>query len=271
LYKVKKGKQEQYIKDDPALDQYLLQGALDGSSLHTSNNAPAISGSALEALAIQYNQVMATIQRLERVVPSVILNQMLYAPVLAVDALQDQDELSEWLDGMIERLSDNESGGAIYDGVVKANPERGGYLPVVTITTHGIDDDYLINYDFFHSAEYRAIVALNEALSGLIEPTGYFQRGERQLSTQSFSEGLAWLMKEARRGLGIQRYKGLGEMNPEQLWDTTMDPECRRMLRVTIDDAIAADQMFTTLMGDEVEPRRNFIETNALQVSNLDV
>jgi len=271
LYKVKKGKQEQYIKDDLGLDQFLLQGAMDGSALHTSDGAPAISGSALEALATQYNQVMATIKRLERVVPSVILEELIYSPTLAAESLQDQDKLAEWLDALIEKLSEKEASGALYDGMVKENPERGGFLPVVTITTHGIDDDHLISYDFFHSAEYRAIVALNEALSGLIEPTGYFQRGERQLPTQSFAEGLAWLMKEARRGLGIQRYKGLGEMNPEQLWETTMDPECRRMLRVTIDDAIAADQMFTTLMGDEVEPRRNFIESNALRVSNLDV
>ena len=271
LYKVKKGKQEQYIKDDPALGQYLLQGALDNSALYTSDSSPAISGSALEALASQYNQVVATIKRLERVVPSVILEQLIYAPVLAPDALQDQAKVADWLDSLVDCLADKESNGAQYDGMVKDNPERGGYLPVVTITTHGIDDDYLINYDFFHSAEYRAIVALNEALAGLIEPTGFFQRGERKLATSSFAEGLAWLMKEARRGLGVQRYKGLGEMNPDQLWETTMDPETRRMLRVTIDDAIAADQMFTTLMGDEVEPRRNFIQSNALQVANLDI
>ena len=191
--------------------------------------------------------------------------------MLAEGDLVDQDKVAEWLDAMVDSLADAEASGAMYDGMVKENPERGGYLPVVTITTHGIADDYLINYDFFHSAEYRSIVALNEALSGLIEETGYFKRGERKMETQSFADGLAWLMKEARRGLGIQRYKGLGEMNPEQLWETTMDPESRRMLRVTIDDAIAADQMFTTLMGDEVEPRRNFIESNALNVSNLDV
>ena len=271
LYKVKKGKQEQYIKDDPALDEYLLQGALDNSALYTSDSAPAISGSALEALASQYLQVMATIKRLERVVPSVILEQLIYSPVLAADDLQDQGKVADWLDTLVETLADKETAGAQYDGMVKDNPERGGYLPVVTITTHGIDDDYLLNYDLFHSADYRSIVALNETLSGLIEPTGFFQRGERKLATTSFAEGLAWLMKEARRGLGVQRYKGLGEMNPDQLWETTMDPETRRMLRVTIDDAIAADQMFTTLMGEEVEPRRNFIQSNALQVSNLDV
>jgi DNA gyrase subunit B len=167
-------------------------------------------------------------------------------------------------------LEEQEVGGAMYDGQVRGNPERDGYLPMITITTHGIDEDYMISFDFFSSGEYRSIVALNGSLSGLLEQDGYFQRGEKIFPTESFALGLAWLMKEARRGLAVQRYKGLGEMNPGQLWETTMDPEQRRMLCVTIDDAIAADQMFTTLMGDEVEPRRLFIEENALRVANLD-
>lgn len=270
LYKVKKGKQEQYLKDDPALDGFLLQGAMDNSSLYSSVSAPAISGTGLESLALQYRQVMATIKRVERIIPAVILNQMIYAPVLAVDALHDQDKVAVWLDSMLACLENQEVGGALYDGEVRSNPERDGFLPMIKITTHGIDDDYLVSFDFFSSSEYRSIVALNLTLSGLLETDGYFQRGEKTFSTQSFALGLAWLMKEARRGLAVQRYKGLGEMNPEQLWETTMDPDQRRMLCVTIDDAIAADQMFTTLMGDDVEPRRLFIEENALRVANLD-
>ena len=270
LFKVKKGKQEQYLKDEKALDGFLLQGAMDNASLYSSVDAPAITGTGLETLAMQYRQVMATVKRVERIIPAVILTQMIYAPVLTLEELHDQDKLSAWLDSILECLEKQEDGGALYDGQVRSNPERDGYLPMFTITTHGIADDYLISFDFLSSGEYRSIVALNEALAGLLEKDGYFQRGEKVFATESFALGLDWLMKEARRGLSVQRYKGLGEMDPDQLWETTMDPDQRRMLCVTIDDAIAADQMFTTLMGDDVEPRRMFIEENALRVANLD-
>ena len=130
---------------------------------------------------------------------------------------------------------------------------------------------YVFEEDFFASKDYGVIVDLSNKIKGLIEKDGYFRRGDKTLATQDFKKGVEWLLQEARRGHTIQRYKGLGEMNPEQLWETTMDPQVRRMLQVTIRDAIEADQIFTCLMGDHVEPRREFIEENALRVANLDV
>ena len=156
--------------------------------------------------------------------------------------------------------------------VIKFNTtELGEYYPQITIRQHGIDRHYYLNHDFIDSNDYQKITAVGEIVNSMIEESGFVQRGEKKHDVHSFEEALVWLMHESKRGLYIQRYKGLGEMNPEQLWETTMDPNTRRMLQVSIEDAIAADQLFTTLMGDQVESRRDFIETNALNVHNLDI
>jgi DNA gyrase subunit B len=273
LYKVKKGKQEQYLKDDIAKEDYLLQEALENAALYTHKAAPPITGFALESLARQYQQVMSIINRLERMIPAEVLRKIvdLDHPPIQLQQLSDQHMISQWLDNLLVLLEESDSVGCSYDGQVEVNPDRDGYLPKISITTHGIAVDHLLSYEFFNSNEYQSIIALNQSLKGLMEHDAYVKRGERKLVTGNFSEALQWLLKEANRGMGLQRYKGLGEMNPGQLWETTMDPNARRMLQVTIDDAIAADQMFTTLMGDDVEPRRYFIENHALQVANLDI
>lgn len=272
LYKISKGKQEQYLKDEAAMTEFLTQAALEGASLFVNADAPGIGGEALERLVSQYRKVMATIERLSRLYPAEVLEKMIYLPALRAEDLADQSHVQQWCDQMLAHFSlDSKAGSQKYLAQVKEDKERNLFLPEIEIIAHGISNHYLINRDFFLSGEYGLIVALGESLESLIEDGAFIQRGERKQPIHNFTEALDWLMKESRKGYNIQRYKGLGEMNPEQLWDTTMNPETRRMLRVTIQDAIAADQIFTTLMGDHVEPRREFIETNALAVANLDI
>jgi DNA gyrase subunit B len=184
--------------------------------------------------------------------------------------LSDQAKVSQWVDRLEEHLLDTLAGSTVYQLSMTEDKERHIFVPKVQAIAHGLATDYQFSHAFFDSKEYQAIVALSETLDGLIEEGAYLKRGEKQHPVASFEAVIEWMMGEAKRGYAIQRYKGLGEMNPEQLWETTMDPESRRMLKVTIEDAIAADQIFNTLMGDEVEPRRAFIETNALLVTNLD-
>ena len=271
LYKIARGKQHQYLKDDEALEQYLTQAALENASVFVNPDAPAISGSGLEQLVKEYRTVATTIGRLGRLYSEEVLWQMVYGASLTLEQMQDELAVQAFCDQISERLQTVSSKGSAYSTVVRKDQERQLYFPVVKLLAHGVDSETEYHHEFFSSGEYRSLVALGETVNTLIEEEGYFQRGEKVFPTQVFAEGLDWLMVEARRGFSIQRYKGLGEMNPEQLWETTMDPEERRMLKVTIEDAIAADQIFTTLMGDQVEPRRDFIEENALSVANLDI
>ncbi|AAV80848.1 DNA topoisomerase (ATP-hydrolyzing) subunit B [Idiomarina loihiensis] len=271
LYKVKKGKQEVYIKDDPALIRYLTSLALDNASLHVNETAPGISGEKLENLVNGYQMAQENIKRLSRRMPERFLQRLFYAPRLTDERLKDKDYMEKWVKTLNDDLTAREINSATYTVSLHEDTERKMWLPSTTIRQHGVDTDYPLNYEFLMSKDYEQIVTLGEEIDSLVEPDGYVLRGEKKQPVTHFVEAVEWLIGESKRGLYVQRYKGLGEMNPDQLWETTMDPDTRRMLQVTIEDAIGADQLFTTLMGDEVEPRRAFIESNALKVANLDV
>ena len=271
LYKVKKGKQERYIKDDDGLTEYLTTLALDSAAIHVNESAPPIAGASLEKLVNQFRDVMGTIKRLSRQIPADILEKMVYSSTINKEDFSDKAKVDAWTANLLAQLDNQDGNGSIYSVVVKQDSERNVYYPSFIVRKHGIDTEYNCSYEFIDSKEFSSIIALNAAINGLIEEGGYVKRGDKVKYATTFEEALDWLMAESKRGQYIQRYKGLGEMNPDQLWETTMDPETRRMLQVTIEDAIAADQLFNTLMGDHVEPRRNFIEDNALKVANLDI
>jgi DNA gyrase subunit B len=271
LYKTKKGKQEQYLKDDDSLTKYLTSIALDNASLHVNEDAPAISGVALESLVKQYQEAMTMITRIRRLMPEVILNKLVYSVTLDPEDVNDEKILTNFAEQFIIGLTFDEIDGATYSFEVRHNPERNNWFVAIIIRMHGIDTEYRIDHEFVSSNEYKRLKTLNQSINGMVESGGYVKRNDKTKPVSSFVDALDWLMAESKRGQYIQRYKGLGEMNPIQLWETTMDPATRRMLQVTVEDAVGADQLFTTLMGDQVEPRRAFIEENALKVANLDV
>jgi DNA gyrase subunit B len=274
LYKVKKGKQEQYIKDDEALNAYLLQSGVDGVQLFTNPEAPALSESAFHGLVTHYQNALDIIARLSRRYPQAILERLLDMPALSVEQLHHQAEVESWLQLLRSELEihhPKEKNGATYTIEVKENLERHTFEPHVHVAHHGVVHESVFAHDFFGSADYRYLSELYNKTHDLLEEGAFIQKGDKKESVKCFADAFNWTIAEAKKGLYIQRYKGLGEMNPEQLWETTMEPQTRRLLKVTIEDAVLADQIFTTLMGDQVEPRRDFIEANALSATNVDV
>jgi DNA gyrase subunit B len=270
LYKVKKGKQEAYVKDDLELSALLLNTAIDQAALHVNAEAPPLSGLGLESLARHYVEVQGIVTRWARRYDERFLEQLLYLPAMTTEAFDRMDDLRAWCRSMEQKLNALDDVSRRYRVTAETLP-AGGHRIELQRFEHGLNSIKHIQREFFESAEYRRIVELGRTLSDLMGTGAFIERaGERQ-DVASFKAAMAWLFDQAKKGQTIQRYKGLGEMNAEQLWETTINPETRRLMQVRIEDAVAADDIFTTLMGDAVEPRREFIEKNALQVANLDV
>jgi len=271
LYKVKRGKQEHYVKDDIELDAVLLNTALENAALHVNASAPAILGTALELLARKYVEVQAIIKRWSRRYDDRLLEQLIYMPEVTTANFDRRDWLRDWAHELNNRLNALHDGTRTYRVELRSAAEAHATRIIVHKTEHGTPSDKYLPREFFESAEYQHIADLARTLAGLIGEGAYVTRGDERQDIGGFKEGMTWLFDQAKKGQTIQRYKGLGEMNPEQLWDTTINPETRRLMQVRIEDAVAADDIFTTLMGDQVEPRREFIEKHALTVTNLDI
>jgi len=272
LYRVKRGSkgEGEYLKDDPSLDAYFMRMALSGARLELGEEQ-ALEGPALESVARDHLALVGIRKRLERRLSAEICTALAALPILDVAEDSGPETVEDWFARLERQLNAATNGApsAGYRIAVEPSPSN-GYRARVRATVHGVDSERLLGSEFFRSAEYRELVRLAERVNAPLEPRARVVRGERSAEAATFGEAMDWLLAEARRGAHIQRYKGLGEMNPDQLWETTMNPETRRLLQVQIEDAVAADALFSTLMGDQVEPRREFIESNALAVSNLD-
>ncbi|MCX7513350.1 DNA topoisomerase (ATP-hydrolyzing) subunit B [Frateuria sp. STR12] len=271
LYKLKQGKQELYLKDDAALNAYLTSSAVDGAALEYSPHAPAITGEALEKLLREYQSALDQIHRLGHRFDANVLSAMLEHPALDAALWADPEAMHGWLETLSGRLAASGLGKPRYRLALRpANEQQQAAVEVVR-EQHGLSHTWLLPQPFFASAEFRPILTVAQQVAGLVQADAVVRRGNASRGVTSFAEARTWLLDEAKKGRSIQRFKGLGEMNPEQLWETTVNPETRRMLQVGVEDAIAADQMFSMLMGEAVEPRRDFIEANALKVANLDI
>ncbi len=268
LYKVKKGKSETYVKDDAELNRLLLRSALEDAEVHVAAGAEVMSPTALDTLAHRYMEFQTAARRAARRYDQHVLEQMLQLPELAPAEREDEARLLQWGALLETQLNIGQPAGRTYRVTLQQ-----GTPPhlMVSRTEHGVTVEKHLHREFFNSSEYRRIAELSRTLAGLFGPGAYVKRGEARQEVGSFRDALHWLLDQARKGQYIQRYKGLGEMNPDQLWDTTINPATRRLVQVRIEDALGADAIFSTLMGDQVEPRREFIERNALSATNLDV
>ena len=263
LYKIKHGKQERYIKDEHELKQYLLQKAMDDAKLVTEAGKEPLSKEAFEEISKEYLLAEAVIDRLSRVIDREILQALLKNIVLDLSTSELAAKSARLLSELLP--------GAEYQVSSQYDERTENHRLVVQKQVHGNMQTSQIDQNFVEGGDYAQLRKTGQVLHDLFGKGAFVQRGEQKQAVTEFKEALDWLLNQVKQGMSIQRYKGLGEMNPEQLWETTMDPNVRRLLKVQIEDAIGADEIFTTLMGDQVEPRRAFIESNALIARNIDI
>ena len=271
LYKIKRGKQEQYLKDDTEFDQYLLQAALDGAKLFVSSSAPPVSDTAFESVVRDFLLAQKMIKRLSPRFDRLVLENLMHLDPYDVIWAPESDAASEWAAALERSLALSGPAGVGFQVVIQPSPPEDHTGIVVDRKIHGLSHLTTLPPEFFRGADYARLVEFGQEFSGLLSSDAYVEKGSKRQEVSSVPDLVQWLVAEAKKGQHIQRYKGLGEMNPDQLWETTMNPSIRRLLKVNIEDAVSADEVFTTLMGDQVEPRREFIEDNALQVENLDI
>jgi len=273
LYKVKRGKSEQYVKDDTELKRVLLENALDDAIVVCSEapNAVQITGNELEALARQFIDYEDICTRWARRYDEALLRVLIDVPTLTSQAFADETAVAEWAKLVESKLNDAKHPSREYRIEIPLLPGGQARMLRLLRTEHGVTAEKLLQREFFDSIEYRRIAELSKKLENMLGVGAQVRKGESSHAISHFKEAMQWLFDLVKRGQTIQRYKGLGEMNPDQLWETTINPDKRRIVQVRIEDAAAADQLFTTLMGDQVEPRREFIEKNALAVANLDI
>lgn len=273
LYKIKKGKQEQYLKDDLQLEEYLIQVAMENAKFFINKQSPAISDQAFANLIKEQRQSNLVIKKLARRYGKEVLEKLMFMPEINQEKLEDKAFMEQWIKEFKANFEEGSSGHERKINIdLMPNTEEDIFIPHITCWENGLDTRYKLDLYLFESQDYKFLINVGASQRDLFVGNNVFvQRGEKEIVISNFKHCFEWLLEQAKKGQQIQRYKGLGEMNAEQLWETTMDPETRCLLQVTIEDAVGADELFTVLMGDQVEPRREFIENNALNVINLDV
>jgi len=268
LYKLKKGKKERYVKDDVELSVLLMEMALESANISRSNNRYLISREELNDIANDYSKVLSIVNKLSNRMFPEVLDAIIAVSFLDSEYLTESSWINDWSEMLANEVNQANSSDRFQVSLVIH--DHGDFSLIIKTMVHGVEVEKTLGSEFFHSGEYRNLVHLGQRISFPVDGGLVVSRGEKSKLVVNYKQAMDWLVSGIKNGIQTQRYKGLGEMNPDQLWETTMNPESRRLLQVRIEDAIASDELFTTLMGDQVEPRKEFIEMNALSVANLD-